>query len=122
MNDQTQDHTENRPHYWFKPGQSGNPGGRPKGTRNKIQTDFLKELSEDFEAHGRDAIEKMRQDDPSGYVRTVAALLPKEVEVKSSLDELSDDQLSAIITACRAILVAQGVGERTPEEEELQPA
>jgi len=117
-----QQQVDKRSVSWFKPGQSGNPGGKPKGTRNKIQADFLKELSEDFEVHGRDAIEKMRATDPSGYVRTVAALLPKEVEVHSSLDELSDDQLSAIITACRAILIAQGAGEGIPEAEELQPA
>lgn len=106
----------------FKPGQSGNPGGKPMAARHAINAKFLTALSKSFDEGGEEAIRRAQQEDPIGYVRVFAALLPKEVEVKSSLDELSDDQLSAIITACRAILVAQGIGERAPEAEELQPA
>ena len=34
MTDFTDD--EQRQTHWFKPGQSGNPKGRPKGSRNKL--------------------------------------------------------------------------------------
>ena len=32
----------------FKPGQSGNPKGRPKGARNRLGTQFLEALEADF--------------------------------------------------------------------------
>ena len=31
---------------WFKPGQSGNPAGRPKGARSRLQENFLAALAE----------------------------------------------------------------------------
>ena len=44
-------------HLW-KPGQSGNPMGRPKGAKNKISEKFLENLQDNWEKHGVDALEK----------------------------------------------------------------
>jgi Family of unknown function (DUF5681) len=44
----------------WKPGQSGNPAGRPKGARNKLSEDFLNAFAQDFEQHGAAVIEKVR--------------------------------------------------------------
>jgi hypothetical protein len=106
-----QKHSRNLLPHRFMPGQSGNPGGKPVGARNKIQGDFLKELSEDFAIHGRSAIETMRKKDPSGYVRTVAALLPKTVEISTSMDDLSDETIDRAILAVRSIVATQYSGE-----------
>lgn len=58
----------------------GPPGpGRPKGARSKLGEAFLRALKADFAAGGLDAIQRMRATDPSGYVRTIASLLPKEL-------------------------------------------
>jgi hypothetical protein len=76
----------------FKP---GNPG-RPKGSRNKLGEDFIRALSEDFATHGPAVIEKVRTDKPDAYLKIVASLLPKDINLNvRPLEELSDDQLLA---------------------------
>ena len=37
----------------FQPGQSSNLKGRPKGSRNKLSEEFLRELADDFAEHGQ---------------------------------------------------------------------
>jgi hypothetical protein len=86
----------------FQPGQSGNPQGRPKGSRNKLNEDFLRALSDDFAEHGEAVIAAVRSEKPDVYLKVVASLSPKHVEVKDvTLDELERDELSALLHAVR---------------------
>jgi hypothetical protein len=103
-------------HSRFKPGQSGHPGGSPKSYRKTLQGDFLRSLAKDFTKHGAEAIRQAREDDPLGYVRTIAALMPKEVELVRPLEALNDDELSAIAEQLRSALGAGSVraGDSTP--------
>jgi Family of unknown function (DUF5681) len=64
----------------FKPGQSGNPKGRPKGARNKLGEESLPQLCEDFEVHGAAVIERVRQEDPATYIRVIAGFASKRAE------------------------------------------
>ena len=63
----------------FKPGQSGNPLGRPKVSRNKLGEAFIADLAADWKANGKAVLIEAREKDPAGYVRTVASLLPKDL-------------------------------------------
>lgn len=103
-------------------GVSGNPGGRPTGTRNRLQGKFLSALADDFEEHGREAIRRCREEEPAAYLRAIVALMPKELEITRPLDDLSDEQLDAALVAARALLAASDPGEGTGDAAGIQPA
>jgi len=71
----------------FKPGQSGNPKGRPKGARNRLGTQFLEALEADFNHFGSQAIALVREKKPDVYMRVVADLLPKEANINVEAGE-----------------------------------
>ena len=74
----------------FKP---GNPG-RPKGSRNKLGEAFLEAMHEDFKANGVEAIIKVREEKPDQYLKVIASILPKELNVNvNDTDGMSDDEL-----------------------------
>jgi hypothetical protein len=78
----------------FQPGQSGNPAGRPKGSKNKLSEDFLQELYVVFQESGGEAIRRMCAEHPSDFVRVLAGLVPKEL-----LLEVATEQHRYVINA-----------------------
>lgn len=101
----------------FKPGQSGNPGGRPIGARVKLQGKFINALADDFEMYGVTAIKEAREKDPVGYIKTIASMMPKQIEQTQPLDDLTDGELLAGIALLRARLAGgAGAGEQSPPE------
>jgi len=101
----------------FAPGQSGNPGGKPKAARNRLQGSFLNALADDFDQHGKKAIVDAREKDPMGYVKAVAALMPKQVEQSQPLEDMTDVELVAAIAWLRSRLAdSAGTGMVTPAQ------
>lgn len=106
--------------WLFKPGQSGNPAGRKKGSRNALGQAFIDALHDDFKANGVQAIKTVREERPHEYLKVVASILPKELNVRTdALDEMSDDDLAAILDAVRSAILAgayapPGKGSETP--------
>jgi Family of unknown function (DUF5681) len=104
----------------FKPGQSGNPAGRPRGARNRLAGELLEALADDFSRHGITAIEKVRATDPTAYLRILAGLLPREVIVAALHLNASSD-LDDLITAgefAKAYRLArQAIGAKQVEED-----
>lgn len=83
----------------FKPGQSGNPKGRPPGSKNKLTEAFWRDMSDVWTAGGKDALERVIKDDPGAFVRVAASLMPKEAELTLrtiAADQLTDDELASI--------------------------
>ena len=100
----------------FKPGQSGNPKGRPKGARNRLGTQFLEALETDFNKYGAQAIALVREKKPEVYMRVVADLLPKEANINVEAGE-------AFVELWRRI--SDGLGDQLAErvdEEQERPA
>jgi hypothetical protein len=78
----------------WMPGQSGNPAGRPKGTRHRFSERFCKDFLADWEAHGLEVIEKVRNEKPDVYLRVATAILPKvSDDSDDDLNNLSPDEL-----------------------------
>ena len=70
----------------WKKGQSGNPAGRPKGSRDKLTESLYKEFLEHWGEHGMEAIDKMFKSKPEMYVQAAIRLVPTQHEV--AMDDL----------------------------------
>lgn len=92
----------------FKPGHSGNPGGRPVGTKLRINKKFLETLADDFERYGRMAIARCRRKHPEAYLRALVALMPKEVDVTHVHNY--DEKLLALLEGAIGEQQADGSG------------
>ena len=88
--------------HLFKQGQSGNPKGRPKGSRTALAEAFLADVQMHWLVNGKSVIDRVAESDPSTYLRVVASILPKELNVTVSvLDTMSDDDLLVLLQGLR---------------------
>ena len=97
--------------HQFKP---GNPG-RPKGSRNKLGEAFLEDMLADWEANGPAAIREVRETKPDAYLKVVASILPRDLNVNiNQTDHMTDEQLveriRSLDAAIRPFLDAEGAG------------
>jgi Family of unknown function (DUF5681) len=65
----------------WKPGQSGNPLGRPVGARAKFSEAACADALADWTANGKDTLERVRKHDPSTYLRVLFSIIPKDIAV-----------------------------------------
>ena len=101
----------------YRPGQSGNPKGRPVGARSKLGEAFLEALQNDFAAHGAAVIVQVRETKPDQYLKVIASILPRELNVSASslMDDWSDEELAAAIRELNDVIREQsGIDFSTP--------
>ena len=65
----------------WQPGQSGNPNGRPVGSRQAFSAGFLKDLAEVWSNEGREAMVKTAKTNPTVFFATCARLVGPEVKL-----------------------------------------
>lgn len=101
----------------FKAGQSGNPKGRPLGARNKLGEQFVEALQADFEAHGAETIVKVREEKPDQYLKVIASLLPRDVNLTvNEFEGKSDDDIRRELRELAGTLAAFVGVEGDPDE------
>ena len=100
----------------FKPGESGNPSGRPKGARNKSTIAAEALLNGEAETITRRCIDLALEGDSTALRLCLSRILPVKRDRAIELDlpalEDSQDSLRAIGT----VLEAVGSGTITPNE------
>jgi hypothetical protein len=97
------------------PGVSGNPAGRAKGSRNKLNQAYIDAFCQEFEKHGEAVFAKVRKKFPHIWLRLAAELQPKQVQVEHGLSDMTDDQLRERIAELNAAIaneLAVGVAPR----------
>jgi uncharacterized protein DUF5681 len=96
----------------WQPGQSGNPAGRLRGSRNKLSEEVICALLRDFREHGQKAIAKVRRDQPGVYLKVLALLIPRQdkLEHTNTIKTMTDDEIESAIAILNEMMAAQAVG------------
>lgn len=88
----------------FVKGYNGGPG-RPKGSRNKLGEAFLQDMHAAWEAKGVEAINRVIEERPQDFLKVVAGILPKEMNVNvKDIDSMTDEQLDGHISQLAAAI------------------
>ena len=100
----------------FKPGQSGNPKGKPTGTRNKATVLIQSLLDGEGEAIARRVIQQALSGDPVCLRLCLERLVPPRKDAPIRLELPKVEAAADIAAATGALLSAVGEGEITPGE------
>jgi hypothetical protein len=100
----------------FQKGQSGNPAGRPRGSRNRSKMLFQDRLDADVEAIADKVVALAKAGDIAAIRLCVDRLMPatKSEPVAFELPPLA--KAADIVAAAATIAAAVGAGEVTPSE------
>jgi len=96
----------------WQPGESGNPAGRLRGSRNRLSEAVICALLRDFSMHGEKAIAKVRRTQPAAYLKILALLVPREhkVEHRNPVKDMTDEELERSLAFIEEMLAQREAG------------
>jgi hypothetical protein len=97
----------------FLQGTTGLPG-RPKGARNKLAEVMIDDLYRDWKAHGIEAIREVRETRPADYLKIVAMVVSKCVDLSMD-DDMRDAAVEQFIEERRQQALAMIEKMREPQ-------
>jgi Family of unknown function (DUF5681) len=100
----------------FQKGESGNPAGRPRGSRNRATLLMESLLADDAEAIGRKAIEMAKQGDMAAIRLCMDRLSPPRKGEPVAFELPPLDKPADSVVAAATIVAAVAAGELTPSE------
>jgi len=100
----------------FKSGKSGNPLGRPKGSRNKTTMAVEALLEGDAEGIARKAVEKALEGDMAALRLCLERLLPPRRDRPVTFELPKIENVNDLVIASSAILKACAAGTLSPGE------
>ncbi|MBL8374912.1 DUF5681 domain-containing protein [Accumulibacter sp.] len=107
--------TENLRPGW-KPGRSGNPAGRPKGSRNRVTLVALAAMEEGADAIARKIVDMAKEGDISAARLVLERLVPPAKERPIFLNLPDTSSANGVAQAQSAILQAVAAGDLLPGE------
>jgi hypothetical protein len=109
--------SERKQHHGFKPGQSGNPKGKPRGARNHATRAVQALLDGEAEALTRKAVEKAMEGDSVALRLCLERLCPPRKDSPVIIAGLPEVKTAAELPiATGKIMVAVSTGKLTPSE------
>jgi hypothetical protein len=96
----------------FRQGVSGNPHGNRHRTRHLLNQEFMQALLLNFRHEGKKAIEKVARNQPAAYVKILALLVPREMQVEHTnrIKQMTDEELEAAVELLQGMIDAKLAG------------
>ena len=88
--------------------------------RHQLSKRFLLDMYDDWRNYGTDVLHAVRQSDPSTYLRIMASLVPKTLQIEDTNDGKSTNELRTELLVELGRALERGDAQLTEHIEELQ--
>jgi hypothetical protein len=94
----------------FRPGQSGIPSGRPRGSRNKLSENFIGDLQTLWGEQNYSILQRVADEHPEKLLQAMVQILPKGFQV-----HVGTDQINWVVNATPALSNTEWAAKYAPK-------